>query len=275
MLKLITRVTLALTLSLILFYSIYSFFQPINKQFASIVAYGLFLSSPIPILLVFYNKTNWAKKVFVGSWLVYISIVFAVALWETFELLLLQNLGSILIFGSLVLAVSFFTLYKTDKLLKLFNYVAKLKGNKPETKKELYALENNKEPPEEPVEHEFLASKRSEGASFDLDQQISSLDVLECSIVQKLIKDGAISSKKDLQQATNASYKRILSSVKRLKEAGLIEVKKQIIRGKKGAVVRHTIELSPKLQLEKTRVESLIKKRLKQLEKWGFSSFEQ
>ncbi|MGC8935520.1 MAG: hypothetical protein ACP5LN_10215, partial [Thermoproteota archaeon] len=229
--------------------------------------------------LVLYEKINWAKKVFVGSWLVYISIVFAIALWETFELFLLQNLSPILIFGSLLLVVSFFTFYKTDKLLKLFSYITKLKGNRLEIKNELEVLENNKELPGEqkiePVEHELLASKRNEEVSLDLDQQIGSLDVLECNIVQKLIKDGAISSKKDLQQATNASYKRILSSVKRLEEAGLIEVKKQIIRGRKGAVIRHTIELSPKLQLEKARVESLIKKRLKQLEKWGFPGFEQ
>ena len=111
----------------------------------------------------------------------------------------------------------------------------------------------------------------AQGQESDLTQSIDSLDGLECKILQVLLTTESTSSKKDLQLATGATYRRIIASTRRLKDAGLIDVKREVIRGKKGAVIRHSIHIGSKIGPDKRRFESLLKKRMGQLEKWGLA----
>jgi len=84
-----------------------------------------------------------------------------------------------------------------------------------------------------------------------------------------LLATGSVSSKKELAIATGATYKRVLSSTKRLQEADLIEIRREVIRGTKGAVIRHSIDIASNV-VEK-QLEPLVRQRLEKLEKWGIT----
>ncbi|MGQ9514092.1 MAG: hypothetical protein ACUVTL_03440 [Thermoproteota archaeon] len=111
------------------------------------------------------------------------------------------------------------------------------------------------------------APKWEGGKAFDLGELANFLDGLECKILKVLLTTGSVSSKKELALATGATYKMVLSSTKRLQEAELIEIRKEILRGKKGAVIRHSIKIAS--NVEEKQLETLVKQGLEKLEKCG------
>jgi len=103
----------------------------------------------------------------------------------------------------------------------------------------------------------------------DLGELTGSLDGLDCKILLVLLTTGSVLSKKELKLATGASYKRVLASTKRLQEGGLIAVRREVIRGRKGAVIRHSTDIAS--NVDRKRLEPLVRQRLEKLEKWGIT----
>ena len=248
---------------------------------ANIVAYGTLLSTPLPLVLILYGKLSWAATLFVGSWLAYVAVIGALALWTGFEFLLAQGWSLALLVGGSVFAL--YLLHRTGKFDELLEFL----GTRVKSERELGTepddlgvesttypvLRHTNESELEPRLRvsDLATMNTAQGQESDLTQSIDSLDGLECKILQVLLTTESTSSKKDLQLATGATYRRIIASTRRLKDAGLIDVKREVIRGKKGAVIRHSIHIGSKIGPDKRRFESLLKKRMGQLEKWGLA----
>jgi len=281
MLKHILRLAVSVTLGLVISLFLYSILSPINEQLANLVAYGTLLSTPLPLALILYGKLSWAMTLFVGSWLAYIAAISALALWTGFEFLFAQGWPLALLVGGSVFAL--YVLYRTGKFEELLEFLGQRVKPERESETELNDLgvgpvtspmfRHRNEPEAEPrlKVSEPATLETAQAQELDLDQSVESLDGLECKILQTLLTTESTSSKKDLQLATGVTYRRIIASSRRLKDAGLIEVRKEIIRGRRGAVIRHSVHISSKIGPDKRQFESLLRKRMEQLEKWGFA----
>jgi hypothetical protein len=281
MLKHILRLAVSVTLGLVISFLFYSILSPINEQLANLVAYGTLLSTPLPLALILYGKLSWAMTLFVGSWLAYIAAISALALWTGFEFLFAQGWPLALLVGGSVFAL--YVLYRTGKFEELLEFLGQRAKPEREPETELNDLgvgpvtspmfRHRNEPEAEPrlKVSEPATLETAQAQESDLDQSVESLDGLECKILQTLLTTESTSSKKDLQLATGVTYRRIIASSRRLKDAGLIEVRKEIIRGRRGAVIRHSVHISSKIGPDKRRFESLLRKRMEQLEKWGLA----
>jgi len=281
MLKHILRLAVSVTLGLVISLFLYSILSPINEQLANLVAYGTLLSTPLPLVLILYGKLSWAMTLFVGSWLAYIAAISALALWTGFEFLFAQGWPLALLVGGSVFAL--YVLYRTGKFEELLEFLGQRVKPERESETELNDLGvgpvtspmfRHRNEPEAELRlkvSEPATLETAQAQELDLDQSVGSLDGLECKILQTLLTTESASSKKDLQLATGVTYRRIIASTRRLKDAGLIEVRKEIIRGRRGAVIRHSVHISSKIGPDKRQFESLLRKRMEQLEKWGFA----
>jgi len=281
MLKHILRLAVSVTLGLVISLFLYSILSPINEQLANLVAYGTLLSTPLPLALILYGKLSWAMTLFVGSWLAYIAAISALALWTGFEFLFAQGWSLALLVGGSVFAL--YVLYRTGKFEELLEFLGQRVKPERESETELNDLgvgpvtspmfrHSNGTEMEPGLEvSESAMPGTAQAQELNLTQSVDSLDGLECRILQTLLSTESTSSKKDLQLTTGATYRRIIASTRRLKDAGLIDVKKEVIRGRRGAVIRHSIRISSSIGPDRKRFESLLRKRMEQLEKWGLA----
>lgn len=278
MFKHLLRLVVAVTLGILTYYASYSILSPYSEHLAALVAFGLLFSIPLPLILAFYGKAKWAGRLFVGSWLAYGVAIASLIVWSTLEALPIETLALVLVTGGSTLAL--YLLHRAGKiegLLQLLRSRTKAE-DEPEVRpvvefeREMKLTAKPKVQPKQEVDFELEEPQppRGERAKvFDLGELASSLDGLDCKILQVLLTIGSVSSKKELALATGATYKRILSSTKRLQEADLIEIRKEVLRGKKGAVIRHSINIAS--HVEEKQLEPLVRQRLEKLEKWGIT----
>jgi len=278
MLKHLLRLAVAVILGILSYYASYSILSPYGEHLATLVAFGLLFSMPLPLILVFYGKMKWAGRLFVGSWLAYGVAIASLITWSALEAFPTEALAIVLVAGGSTIAL--YALHRTGKIGGLPQLLRRGKkaGEEPEVqpviglKGELItATENKAQTKQEPVlglaldEPQPTVEERAEAS--DPGELTGSLDGLDCKILLVLLTTGSVLSKKELKLATGASYKRVLASTKRLREGGLIEVRREVIRGRKGAVIRHSTDIAS--NLDRKRLEPLVRQRIEKLEKWG------
>lgn len=276
MLKHLLRLTVAVTFGILIYYASYSIISPYSEHLATLAAFGLLFSIPLPLILAFYGKMKWAGRLFVGSWLAYGVAIASLIVWSTLEAFPTETLALLLVTGGSTLAL--YTLHRAGKIVELLQLLRRSKnaGEEPEVQPVLgfereskSTMENKAQPKQEPEfeleEPQPIVKERV----FDLGGLTSSLDGLDCKILLVLLATGSVSSKKELELAAGASYKRILSSTKRLQEDGLIEIRREVIRGRKGAVIRHSTDIAS--NVERKQLEPLVRQRLEKIEKWGIT----
>jgi len=278
MLKHLFRLAVAVILGILTYYTSYSILSTYDKHLATLAAFGLLFSIPLPLILVFYGKVKWAGRLFVGSWLAYGVAIASLIIWSALEAFPTDALAFSLVAGCSTLV--FYALHRTGKIGELLQLLGRSKkaGEEPEVhpviglEGDLMSKTENKSQTKQESAFELELEEpqpamEERNEVFDLGELTSSLDGLDCKILLVLMTNGSVLSKKELKLATGASYKRVLSSTKRLQESGLIEVRREVIRGRKGAVIRHSIDLTS--NLDRKRLESLVRQRMEKLEKWG------
>ena len=278
MLKHLLRLAVAVILGILTYCASYSILSPYSEHLATLAAFGLLFSIPLPLILVFYGKAKWAGRLFVGSWLAYGVAIASLITWSALEAFPTEALAFVLVAGGSTIAL--YALHRTGKIGGLQQLLRRGKkaGEEPEVQpvmglegELISATENKAQTKQEPVlglELEELPPTVAESAEVsDLGELTGSLDGLDCKILLVLLTTGSVLSKKELKLATGASYKRVLASTKRLREGGLIEIRREVIRGRKGAVIRHSTDIAS--HLDRKRLEPLVRQRIEKLGKWG------
>jgi len=277
MLKHLLRLVVAVILGILTYYASYSILSPYSEHLATLVAFGLLFSIPLPLILILYGKVKWAGRLFVGSWLAYGVVIASLIIWSALEAFPMEALALVLVAGGS--ALSLYILHRAGKIEEFMQLLRRSKraGEEPEEVQPVLGFEGElkstaeaKVPPKQELEFELEEPQptvEERTKVLDLGELTNSLDVLDCKILLVLLKTGSVLSKKELMLVTGASYKRVLSSTKRLQEGGLIEVRREVIRGKKGAVIRHSTDIAS--NLDRKRLEPLVRQRIEKLEKWG------
>ncbi|MBO3832116.1 MAG: hypothetical protein FGF51_01845 [Candidatus Brockarchaeota archaeon] len=71
----LTRLFSAVIIGLLFSYIVYRTFAPLDGFLASILFLGFMLTTPITLILVFYNRLRWGMVFFTAVWLLYASAI--------------------------------------------------------------------------------------------------------------------------------------------------------------------------------------------------------
>ncbi|MEM2554466.1 MAG: hypothetical protein QXW69_04220 [Nitrososphaerota archaeon] len=236
----IMKLIIILLFSFSISYAAYYYLYPINPSLAEFFFVGLFLSIPITLILIIYNKFKIAGICFIIIWLIYsigkglpivINAFITTPLYSWIFAIIIVGSISLIIFLRKI-GISFTQIFQRSKIEEI---------------------------------ESFRELKKEEKIEKDLSFIMETLSIVQCKILLILLtSQKSFLSKKELQRIIKTTYKRILKEIDELKDLGLVEII-EIPRKTKGAPFSHGVKASQYLINEKEKAINLIKKRIEEL----------
>ncbi|MBO3810206.1 MAG: hypothetical protein FGF50_11535 [Candidatus Brockarchaeota archaeon] len=202
----LVRLLAAVSLGFVIIpYAAYRAIRSVDEFMASIVLLGLVLSLPVALGLLFYGKLYWSIVSFIMIWLVYLPAMGIYIAFTAFSILFPGG-ALILILIAVVGAV----------LLLVF--VRRAGFPLPELP---WRRSRGFEETEEFEKGEVREVVEADFEKFKLSEAIEPLDEVECRILVSLLQPESVGlSKKELQEAVGATYKRTLKAVRSSRSLG-------------------------------------------------------